>query len=167
MQVMVPRADLTGAADETVHVLMFFPDGASFPAGTLQSTWTIFWVNDNLVVRDKNSAAISTRLLDTNWRALSQTNLISYEANSRITTAFPDYSQRNANNEMNGYITLYGADSTQWPSAQQARKAEIDRCWNYVNAVRNTANAMGSASLPVDPSDNSHWPTVISPYVPL
>jgi hypothetical protein len=67
---------------------------------------------------------------------------------------------------LNGYITTYGADTTTWPTYQQNRLAEINRCWQYVNDVRAKANAMGEAQLPIDPTADGNWPTVIPPYVP-
>ena len=35
-----------------------------------------------------------------------------------------------------------------------------DQGWAYVNSVRQQANALGQ-TLPVDPTDDAHWPTEI------
>jgi hypothetical protein len=168
MQVFTPRSGLTGAANEAAVIMMSFPDGFVYPPTAMLAAWTVLSVSDAMVIpKVIPYLQSSTMVLQTNWRADNPTQTVSYEANRRITTTFPEYSQRNSNSEINGYITTYGADTTTWPAAEQARKAEVDRCWNYVNAVRNIANAMVLSALPVDPTDDSHWPTVISPYVPL
>lgn len=163
MQVIVPRADLTLAADEVVHVLYSYDDAATNMT-TMKPEWTIMSVNPvTSVVLDKTGMQ---KLLAPEWRNNSRNQIVSFEASLRVNAVFPDYSQRNANNEMNGYITTYGANSAAWPSGQQARKAEMDRCWAYINAVRQTANAMVNAALPADPTSDSNWPTRVPPYVP-
>jgi hypothetical protein len=180
MQYFVSRGELTGAADELVHILGSFDDGAVVDPATLGgSDITVMFMPSQAV---QISASPSTPpdssagpimpvtpnipYLVKTWRVDFATNVLAGEANKRIVAVFPEYSQRNANAEINNYITAYGAVVSSWPAYQQSRKAEIDRCWAYVNDVRAKANAMGGAPLPVDPTADGQWPTVISPYVP-
>jgi len=177
MQVFVRRADFTGQPDEVVYVQATYDDTTTVdPTSYDGNLITILSLPPGAVLitratppaeGDPPPLPADTRpKLSTTWRTDYATNVLTGEANRRITAAFPDYSQRNSNAELNGYITTYGADATVWPAYQISRKAEIDRCWNYVNSVRASANAMGSQSLPLDPTANGNWPTVISPYVP-
>jgi hypothetical protein len=163
MQVIVPQASLTLAPDELVNIMMSFQDNQTFDPSVVVAGWTVFSVPNSAITVD---ATKTTHVLVTGWRSSNAQQTVSYEATARINAVFPDFSQRNANAELNGYITTYGADTTTWPAYQQQRKTEIDRCWTYVNSVRTTANTMAGAALPADPSDDSHWPTRVPPYVP-
>jgi hypothetical protein len=140
-----------------------YEDAQVIDLTTVKPQWTIMSVAGSYI---QNDPYLSARQLQPAWREPNKTQILSYEANARIQAVFPDYSQRNANNEMNGYITTYGANSASWPSAQQSRKAEMDRCWTYVSAVRASANNAGNVALPADPTDDSHWPTRVPAYVP-
>jgi hypothetical protein len=160
MQVFILRSDLTGASDENARVMASYDD-----AIVVDMAWhpnaTVLTVTPDAI---QNTGGIPN--LFSGWRNTMQTPVLSGEASRRINNCFPDYSQRNANAEINGYITLYGTTVSTWPTEAQSRKAEIDRCWTYVNDVRGKANAMGEQSLPVDPTADANWPTVASPYVP-
>jgi hypothetical protein len=160
----VAKTDLTLAADEVVSCLMLFGDADAIPSGAVASTQTVMSVDGSSWIVGSTYSPV--KVLKSGWREPNKTQILSYEANRRIIAVFPDYSQRNANAELNGYITQYGTNTSTWPAYNQQRNAEITRCWNYVNAVRQNANGMGTVALPADPTDDSHWPTVISPYVP-
>lgn len=160
MQVFVSRNTLTGLADENVHVIASYEDAVLIDPAVHGTGATIM-----IMPVDAVQMGVPMSLVQ-DWRTRFEVQIITGEANKRIIAAFPDYSQRNANAEINGYITSYGADSSAWPAGPQSRKAEIDRCWQYVNDVRAKANALGEAMLPVDPTADGNWPTVISPYVP-
>jgi hypothetical protein len=161
MQMYVPKSQLTGAADELVTVLASYQDGVVVNAFQVPPNCTVLSLPQPMIASNAGMP-----VLQKGWRNDNGPQVLNFEANNRINAVFPDYSQRNANNEATGYITQYGSDSTKWPAAAQSRKAEMDRCWNYVNAVRAAANTLVLSMLPADPTDNSHWPTPISPYVP-
>jgi len=160
MQVCVLRTDLTGASDENVRVLASYDDSVVVDSAWHPGTTVMTFTADAV----QNLGDIPN--LVPGWRNTYQTSVLAGEANRRIITCFPDYSQRNANAEINGYITTYGTTVSAWPTGPQNRKAEIDRCWTYVNDVRGKANAMGEQTLPVDPTADANWPTVVAPYVP-
>lgn len=177
MQIFVKRADLTGQADEIVYAVATYDDATQVdPAAYDKIAITVFILPPTAVQivvptppanGDIPLMPVDRRpTLVKSWRMDYVTQIPAGEAGRRIYSAFPDYSQMNSNNEMNGYITQYGNDSSKWPSAAQNRKAEIDRCWTYVNAVRASANAMAQQMLPVDPTADGHWPTIIPPYQP-
>jgi hypothetical protein len=161
MQVFIKRSDLTGAADEHANIMASYDDSVAVDPTWHGSDKTVMSVPPVVI-----NYAGGLPSLFPDWRNNVGTQVLTGEANLRITAVFPDYSQRNANAEINGYITSYGADTTVWPAAAQSRKAEIDRCWSYVNEVRAKANAMSEISLPLDPTADGNWPTRVPPYVP-
>lgn len=162
MQAFVPKSALNSSPSEIVGVVAFYDDNVNVDIDSHGPGMTLFSVPPAAL--NNTSGQIPT--LVQNWRNLYQPQILGGEATRRINAVFPDYSQRNSNSEINGYIVQYGADSSQWPTYQQNRKAEIDRCWAYVNEVRAKANAMAEMQLPNDPTADANWPTVISPYVP-
>jgi hypothetical protein len=174
MQVFVARAELTGAADEIVIVRGSYDDNVVISTNAHGDGMIILSVLPTAILREgaAGDPAAAGQVwpqpprLVTDWRESSKTQIVGGEANRRIVDVFPDYSQRNSNSEMNSYITQYGTDSATWPAGAQSRKAEIDRCWTYVNAVRDNANAMTATTLPVDPTGDGNWPTRVPPYVP-
>jgi hypothetical protein len=161
MQVFVLRSDLTDAPDEHVNVISTYDDGLAIDP-TVHGTAATLMSLPTAAIAGANQMPYLVQ----DWRTLDPNQEITFEANNRINAVFPDYSQRNANNEMNGYITAYGTNTGSWPAAAQSRYAEMNRCWTYVNQVRAAANSMAQSILPADPTDDSHWPTPISPYVP-
>lgn len=187
MQVFVPRVDLTGAADEVVRVFASYEDSPLVPTdlhgeqNTVLALPSIALVNNTAAIMPAfpipgmtpsgpppvSTPAAAAYTVKPNWRVDFKSPVIAGEANRRVLAVFPEYSQRNASAEMNNYITQYGADATTWPAAAKSRKAEMDRCWTYVNAVRNTANSMGQSNLPTDPSGDGNWPTRVPSYQPL
>jgi hypothetical protein len=93
--------------------------------------------------------------------------MVNGEASRRITLVFPDYMQRNANNDASESILKYGNDSSTWPQDAQDRRAQGDQGWAYVNACRQTSDALATDVTIVDPTDDSHWPTSPPPiYIP-
>jgi hypothetical protein len=161
MQVFVNRSDLTGAVDERVNVIATYTDGIVINP-TMHGTAATLLSLPTAAIAGANQMPYLVQ----NWRTINPNQEITFEANVRINAVFPDYSQRNANNEMNGYITAYGTNTGSWPAAAQSRNAEMNRCWTYVNQVRAAANSMAASLLPADPTSDAFWPTAISPYVP-
>jgi hypothetical protein len=157
---------MTGATTEVVRVLGYYDDSVvNLQYNALGTQNTLVSVSQTSMVVG-SPPAVPT--LGKDWRLNNSTQIVNYESNARIQSVFPDYSQRNANNEMNSYIAQWGVYSTAtWSPAAQARYAEMNRCWNYVNAIRAANASMIAAALPADPTNDSHWPTRISPYVPL
>lgn len=161
MQVYVTKTDLSAGDDAHVRVQGWYPDAMALSSTFHGSSAVpITLPMSSAIVVDN---ATHQRYLSANWRDNAK-GIVNGEAARRINDVFPDYQQRNSTSEMNGYITQYGTDSTQWPAAQQARKAENDRMWTYVEDIRQTSNAL-VLSMPADPTDDSHWPTRVPPYV--
>jgi hypothetical protein len=162
MQIFVDKTTLTGAGDEVVTVFGAYDDTATVASNAHGPNATVLTLPIDAIVTTQPPMTLVQ-----DWRTTYNAQVLNGEANKRIVAVFPEYSQRNSNAELNNYITTYGANAGAWPAAQQSRKAEIDRCWQYVNDVRTKANAMAEAALPVDPTADANWPTVIAPYVPL
>lgn len=117
------------------------------------------------VPRTAVKSDINGMMLASDWRQMSDTRqVVSGEATKRIEEVFPSYSQLNTVMEVEQYILKYGTDAAKWPANVKQRKAEIDRCWDYVNAVRSASATMAKASLPVDPTADARWPNKIAPY---
>ena len=161
MQVFVRRSDLTL---DSVPVIGTYDDSVRIDPAQHGGDMVVLSLPPNAVISP--TAEISMPMLVTGWREANKQQIISAQATKLIDDVFPEYSQRNSTAELTGYIATYGADSNKWPDAARKRKAEIDRCWSYVNAVRNKSTAMMRASLPVDPTANSNWPTRIASYQP-
>ena len=85
--------------------------------------------------------------------------MVNGEANRRINNAFPIFKQNNYNATYNQNQSQHGTDTTTWPD--QAFVAEYTRGWSYVNDVRAVANSF--TAMPVDPTDDSIWPPIITP----
>jgi hypothetical protein len=157
MQVFVMPGDLNSLA-ETVHVVGTFEDSV-----TLERSWYERFVRLSL----PSSALRNTMngmTLESGWREANKRLLFGGEATRRIDEVFTEYSQLNANAEMNEYIREYGAATTQWPQAARDRAVEIDRCWRYVNAVREAVGRLLNAAVPANPTADAHWPPRIQPF---
>jgi hypothetical protein len=156
MQVYVNQADLS---NDPVPVLGFYPDvpvmaidayGAnttrlSLPAADVDLTQT----PPVLVTNFRNDMAI----------------MVNDEAGRRIELGFSGDMQRNANADINRSTMLYGADYTTWPADAQARKTEGDRGWQFISAVRQASDSLSTQTTLVDPTNDSNWPTQLSPPV--
>jgi hypothetical protein len=160
MQVVVRRADL---GEQQPVVLAHYPDGTNIrstaPYGDGVTTMT---VPDTAIEKIEH---VGNRLA-ANWRSFANV-VVNAEANRRVQISFPDYMQRNANQDLSNSITSYGADpSNNWPQDALDRKASADAGWNFINAVRQASDAM-VGGMPLDPTDDAHWPTQIPPvYIP-
>lgn len=161
MKAFINRGDLTSGGDKVPIVALY--DDTTLVSDQAHGGSVQVTVQPSAIVSDE----YGIQYLTGDWRAAgNQQQIVSAEATRRIDAMFPEYSQRNSIAETNGYILQYGIDTGKWPKAARDRKAEIDRCWNYVNAVRSKATAMMKGALPTDPTANANWPTVISPYQP-
>lgn len=160
MQVFVRRSSLTLTADEAVSVMGYFDDAATLPPAMLRRTdFTLLSLANGAILPGMGLGSLAP-----GWREANRAQIVSGEATRRIDAVFPEYSQRNSIAEMNGYIVSLGVTATAWPTAPQRRKAEIDRAWSYVNAVRASADGMLKGALPADPTNDSHWPTRATAY---
>lgn len=151
MLAFVERSDLSRPPSEPTRVLGYYDDSV-----TVDPKWHGI---DAVIVSVPASEIIS--MIDGMFLLPGWRNKIKPEAEAerRISEVFPDYSQRNAIAEIEGYILQHGADATKWPNAAKQRKEEIDRCWNFVSAVRKASAKQGANPL----ADNA-WPTKIAPY---
>ena len=159
MQVFVRRSDLTLKADEAVAVMMSFEDSTPITEDMWRQGFTLFSLASSAIDR----SYVPPRLTP-GWREANRAQIISGEATRRIDAAFPEYSQRNSAAEMMGYISVHGANSATWPREAQQRKAEIDRAWAYVEAVRQASHGILRGALPADPSASGHWPNRAAAY---
>jgi hypothetical protein len=160
MQVVVRRADL---GEQQPVVLAHFPDATDIRSTQSYGDGvTVMTVPDTTLVKVEHIGNV----LAANWRSFPNI-VVNAEANRRVQISFPDYMQRNANQDLVNSITSYGPDpSNNWPQDALDRKASADAGWNFINAVRQTSDAM-AAGMPLDPTDDAHWPTQIPPiYIP-
>jgi hypothetical protein len=158
MLVFVKKADLIL---DPVPVLAYYPDAAALPIDYHGSDATMLCLPENSV----DVSTIPPRLISGFRNDMEE--MVNDEAERRIEIPFPAYMQRNCNSDINASITKYGSDPSTWPTDAQQRKAEGDRGWTYVADVRQTADALSTQTTISDPTDDSHWPAMISPiYVP-
>jgi hypothetical protein len=162
MQVIVRRADL---GEQQPIVLAFFPDGTDIRnTQSYGNGITTMTVPDSAVVPAPPESP-GGHVLAANWRSFPNV-VVNAEANRRVLISFPDYMQRNANQDQLASVTKYGADSANWPQDALDRKAQADAGWNFVNAVRESSDAL-IGGMPLDPTDDAHWPMQIPPiYIP-
>jgi hypothetical protein len=160
MQVFVAKANLINAV---VPVAGSYPD-TPWPwvdRNVLGSSYTPLTLPGPGVISSLDPGGFMTYQLVSDWRTSQISSIVNGEGQRRIFECFTDFMQRNANADINRSTTLYGATPSAWPADAQARKAEGDRGWTYLQQVRQTANAM--TTLPNDPTDDSQWPTKITP----
>jgi len=155
MQVVVRRNDL---ANPNPVVIATYNDDIFVDVTTLGLT------DDVATVLTVPASAISypanqPPTLASSWRD-NGAMITNAEAFRRIERAFTTYAQRNANADMIDCVTKYGADFATWPQDARERKTLADQGWDYINSVRTQSNALGS-NMPVDVTDDSHWPTEI------
>jgi hypothetical protein len=149
MQVFVRRSTLT---NEAVPILLSVDDTAAIPLEMQRPGLTVLSVAGSAIQNSERGPA-----LEPGWRETNQREIIKGEARRRILEAFPEHEQRNAALEIALLLATHG--SGQWPREAQGRKAEIERAWGYINAVRAAAKAMlATGTLPVDPTADAHWP---------
>jgi hypothetical protein len=118
---------------------------------------TVVSVSDSKIVM-KPPPDEGMLILISTWRE-DYLPTVNAEAQRRITDAFPIYKQNNYNAIYNQNQSQHGTDTTTWPD--QAFVAEYSRGWQYISDVRTVANSF--TAMPVDPTDDSIWPTAISP----
>jgi hypothetical protein len=165
MQVFVKKSDLTASTTkDDILVLAMIEDGVELPRGTYGSDIAVLSLPPSAVVQ---SGMTGMSTLAPGWRNKFKTEAVGSESSKRILDVFPEHSQRNSMQELNSYVMQYGAESSKWPAAAQARKGEIDRCWNYVNAVRAAHKGMMAKAMAFDPTSDGQWPAKIAPYQPL
>src|SRR5262245_19576791 len=159
MQVVVRRSSL---GEQQPPAVAYYPDGAIFGAASqFGDGMTVLVVPDNCVVTLPGVGPC----LAANWRSNAAT-IVNAEAYRRIQLVFPGYSQSNANQDQLNSMRKYGHDTSSWPQDAKDRYTAADTGWNYVSAVREASDAL-AAGMPLDPTDDSHWPTPIPPvYVP-
>jgi hypothetical protein len=161
MLAVVKRADLTGTGSEVVRVLAFYDDDAAFDPAAYGDDVAVL-----LVAQSAIRASPDPATLDPNWRTQNSRQTVMREATSRIEDVFPEDAQRDSIMEVNDYMLQFGTDINKWSAMARQRKAEIDRCWNYIRAIRTAGNGMASAPLRADPTLDSLWPPRIGPYKP-
>jgi hypothetical protein len=172
VQIFVDVADL---ATDPVPILCYYPDTPVQPKNTHGAGATVMTMPFTAIVLPppptysveglKNPSP--PPLLVSTWRADNMPMIVNGEANRRIQLVFPDFMQRNANADINRSLTLYGPDSSTWPSDAQDRKAQNDLGWAYVGNVRQTSDALASNLTMTDPTNDTHWPVAPPPiYIP-
>jgi hypothetical protein len=163
MRIFVRRSALTLKADEVVTVMMTLDDRAEMPT---EAQWPPLTQMAMLNVPPLalHHVQIGLPTLAPGWRETYRTQITEGEAERRIVIAFPEHLQRYSLYELDAAILDHGPDAKQWPATTKQRKADIDRAWGYVVAVRGKAAAMAKGALPADPTSDRHWPPRIAPY---
>lgn len=159
-QVFVIRSDLqTEDQDNPVRVIATYRNDT-----VVDITWhgdqatVLSGIADKYVFNDRDNQRI---VLASNWRDDYQP-VVNGEAYRRINAVFPQYKQMNYTAQYNLYQAQYGTDTTQWPAGNpQDFLTEYNRGWQYISDVRTVSNSF--TAMPVDPTDNSLWPTPITP----
>jgi hypothetical protein len=160
MQAFIRRSELTLAAKEVVRVLASYDDGFEIASTAHGSGVTIVLLPPSAISNSPQGPTLAA-----GWREAHRDRIVRGEAERRIVEAFPDYSQRNALAELVGYLVAHGpAIGGAWPKAAQQRRAEIERAWTYVHAVRRSAKTMLGRDLPADPTADGHWPPRAAAY---
>jgi hypothetical protein len=162
MRTFVRRSSLTLKTDEVVPVLLTLDDRAEVPT---EKQWPMVRETAMLDLPPDAVRQVDMRpVLPPNWRETYRTQIAQREAERRIEEAFPEPLQRYSLYELNAATLDHGTDAKQWPTRTRQHKADIDRAWNYVQAVRAKANDMAKSALPADPTSDRHWPPRIAPY---
>jgi hypothetical protein len=159
MQVFVRKSDL---ATSPVLVIASYPDAPTLAMTLHGDGTTLLSLPPNKIDSSKPPP-----VLFADFRATCMEQMCNDQAARRIIDAFPTYMQTNATSDFTRSVTLYGADPTAWPSDAQARKTEADRGWAYIADVRRACDGLETNITLIDPTDDSNWPTVITPiYIP-
>ena len=164
-QFFVKKADLPGP--DLVPVFASYPDSpiVARNAHGDQITPLVLPASQLLIPMPNDPPGTMPKLKDTFRNFMPQ--MANGKSSRRIDEVFPAYMQSNANADNNSSTMKYGAASVSWPPDAKARKAEADRGWNYIAAVRQSSDALSTQTTTIDPTDNSHWPTVITViYIP-
>jgi len=167
-QVFVNKADLTN--DPIFVVASFDTELPLVPRGQMGSGCTVLTLPATAITQVPDPRMPGTvggliphnvSVLRSDWRT-NIDEITNGEAYRRIIEGFTEFMQRNATNDNISSLQKYGNDTGTWPADAVARKAEADRGWAYIAAVRQASDAM-QGSLPTDPTDDSHWPQRITP----
>lgn len=159
MQVFIKRSDLM--SKEAIRVAGYCEDAVAIDPDAHGADMVVLSLSRAAIVHRPDGGGM---VLRADWREANRERIAAGEAERRIFAAFPEYSQRNSMAELIGYIASLGANSATWPREAQQRKAEIDRAWAYVAAVRRASNGMLSGTLPGDPTADGNWPTRTAAY---
>jgi hypothetical protein len=150
MQVFINRAELA-FRDRPMRVLGYHEDGQAIEVSAYGAQATVLSLRSSAITNTQTGPALMP-----GWREANREQVVRGEAARRILAVFPEHAQRNAALEL-GLMAAGGAKDS------AKRKAEIERAWTYVNAVRQAAKAMVGA-LPADPTSDSHWPPRAAPF---
>jgi hypothetical protein len=157
-QILINRSEF---AKNPVEVIAYYDEGVEIDTKIH---------GDDVVVLHLPESAV--RFVDTHmilvpdWRDRYKDAVVADEAQRRIEDAFPEDEQSNTALELTTYMLDYGTDVARWPPAAKARKAEADRCLNYVKSVRSRRAEMLKGNLPANPNADSFWPTRIKRHQP-
>jgi hypothetical protein len=165
MLTFVVRSDLT-TPDMAVRVYAWYDNAANIKIDQHGADKTMMLIGSAYIVKDMSGPGnFPIQVLRSDWQTLMP-DIIQFEGNRRIQIVFPDQLQRTANAEVSNNQSQYGTDTSQWPLDAQQRKTEYDRGWTYVNAVMQAANVNKDMAGAVDPTDDTHWPTIVPPIQP-
>src|SRR5262245_26230831 len=146
-QVFVKKSALAGS--DPIVVVANFPDDPMMARDAQGTDCTPLCLPAE--ANDQTNLPPLPSVLRPDWRDHMQ-GIVNEEAERRIDEAFPLYMQNNANADINNSTLLYGANAATWPQDAKDRKAENDRGWNYVSAVRQAADALEHDNTLVDPT---------------
>jgi hypothetical protein len=164
MHVFINKSAL-GGSQNTIPILATYEDNVVISPKAHGDDAIMVSVPSSAVTVDASRGA-DQFVLAKGWRDSFKPQIANDEARDRILDVFPEESQRYSIYELETYMLQYGTDIAKWPAAARTRKNEIDRCWNYVNAVRARSTAFANGTLPHDPTADSNWPSRIAPYKP-
>lgn len=157
LQVFVRKTDLAGT--DPVRVIAYYPAAPVLDRNLHGADCTVMLLDATSLDMTANPY-----LLRVDWRQ-DMALIVNAESERRLAEVFPDYMQRNASADIGRSTLMYGTDTPSWPQDALDRKAENDRGWQYVSAVRQSSDALSIDLAIIDPTADEHWPTVPSPPI--
>jgi hypothetical protein len=160
MQFFVMIADLTDTGLTNVPIQASYADIPVIDRNFYGSEQTVLTLDGTMRLLDANG---KNPYLDPTWRTNpTEINLcINGEAERRIVESFTEFMQRNALQETQRWIISDGNNTSMWPPSAQSMWAAALQGWTYIDHIRTTSDSLISGTLPLDPTNDSHWPTRI------
>jgi hypothetical protein len=155
MQVFVKRNNLSLATQ--APVIAVYPDDPVVDRAAHGTDVAVLSLPFNAYYNDSTTHFIY--LVD-NWRS-NAAQIVNNEAQRRIFESFSDFMQRDALARMQTNIIAYGTATGSWPAGEQANYSTAQNGWNYVSSIRQRSD-VHVTNMPIDPTDDSNWPTRIA-----
>jgi hypothetical protein len=152
MKIFIRKSSL---GEKNPEIVASYGSDQPVNANTHGNDMSMFEIPDGLVSLALLPDETMPRLPE-DWRERLTEPAVQAEAKRRIDEALSPIEQITTLHELVEFVLQHGSEIEHWPDSAKRRKADIDKTWDYVRAVKESARTI--KSLPATLSHDKHWP---------